>query len=86
MTVSLSKDEFIELMKWSAGDESDVDFTQPGFLDASFDDLGFDSLSQVELIEQLRDRYALSIPDEVVDELTTPTALLGYVLTELGKP
>lgn len=86
MTISLSQDEFLELMKFSAGDDSGIDFTRPDVLDVSFDNLGFDSLSQVELIEQLRDRLALPMPDEVVDELTTPSALLGYVTTELAKP
>jgi acyl carrier protein len=86
MTATLSMEQFVELMRSSADDDFDIDLARPDLMDAEFDELGFDSLSQVELIEQLRDRLGLPMPSEIVDELTTPNALFGYVVTELGKP
>lgn len=79
METTFSADEFIELMKQSVGDDPDIDFGRPDLMETTFDDLGFDSLSQVELVERLSDLLGLPMPDEVVDELTTPMAMLRYV-------
>jgi act minimal PKS acyl carrier protein len=86
METMMSADEFVELMKQSAGDDPGIDFGRSDLMETTFDDLGFDSLSQVELVERLSDLLGLPMPDEVVDELTTPKAMLRYVQTETPAP
>ncbi|MDP6179232.1 MAG: acyl carrier protein [Desulfatiglandales bacterium] len=49
-------------------------------LDASFvDDLGADSLDQVELIMAMEEEFDLSIPDEDAEKITTVTEAIAYI-------
>jgi len=49
--------------------------------DAKFvEDLGADSLDQVELIMALEDEFALKIPEEDAEKLLTVGAAVDYVL------
>jgi acyl carrier protein len=49
--------------------------------DAKFvEDLGADSLDQVELIMALEDEFALKIPEEEAEKLTTVGSAVDYVL------
>ena len=49
--------------------------------DAKFvEDLGADSLDQVELIMALEDEFALKIPEEDAEKLTTVGSAVNYVL------
>jgi acyl carrier protein len=49
--------------------------------DAKFvEDLGADSLDQVELIMALEDEFALKIPEEDAEKLMTVGAAVDYVL------
>lgn len=43
------------------------------------EDLGADSLDQVELIMELEDEFGLEIPDEDAEKLTTVQAIIDYV-------
>jgi acyl carrier protein len=44
------------------------------------EDLGADSLDQVELIMALEDEFKLKIPEEEAEKLTTVEAAVSYVL------
>jgi acyl carrier protein len=44
------------------------------------EDLGADSLDQVELIMALEDEFALKIPEEDAEKLTTVGSAVDYVL------
>lgn len=48
-------------------------------LDTSFGDLGYDSLVVYEIAVRIQDEYDVTIPDEALDELKTPGALIAYV-------
>ncbi|HNX97453.1 MAG TPA: acyl carrier protein [Candidatus Aminicenantes bacterium] len=53
-------------------------------LEAKFvEDLGADSLDNVELIMALEDEFKLKIPEEEAEKLTTVGAALDYVVSKL---
>ncbi len=52
--------------------------------DAKFvEDLGADSLDQVELIMALEDDFELQIPEEEAEQLTTVGSAVEYIVTKL---
>ena len=52
---------------------------------ASFvDDLGADSLDQVEMIMAMEEEFDLSIPDEDAEKITTVQDAINYVKKALG--
>jgi acyl carrier protein len=42
-------------------------------------ELGYDSLVVAEFAVRLHDDYGISIPDETLDDLKTPGALVAYI-------
>ncbi len=52
--------------------------------DAKFvEDLGADSLDQVELIMALEDDFELKIPEEEAEQLTTVGSAVEYIVTKI---
>ena len=49
---------------------------------AFVDDLGADSLDQVELVMALEDEFDLEIPDEDAEKLKTVSSVLEYVASK----
>jgi acyl carrier protein len=55
-------------------------------LEASFNnDLGADSLDQVELIMELEKAFNISIPDEAAEKITTVGEAIKYIEEHLAK-
>ncbi|MBW1789381.1 MAG: acyl carrier protein [Deltaproteobacteria bacterium] len=55
-------------------------------LDAVFvDDLGADSLDQVELIMAMEEEFDVSIPDEDAEKIATVKDAIDYVKKALGE-
>ncbi len=53
-------------------------------LDATFvEDLGADSLDQVELIMALEDEFDLKIPEEDAEQLTTVGSAVEFIVTKM---
>ncbi|RLB27046.1 MAG: acyl carrier protein [Deltaproteobacteria bacterium] len=53
--------------------------------EASFvDDLGADSLDQVELIMAMEEEFDISIPDEDAEKITTVQDAIEYIKKALG--
>ena len=48
-------------------------------LDVSFDDLGFDSLSLLDVVTRLQDELKLRLSDSEVEAISTPRSLIDYV-------
>lgn len=46
-------------------------------------DLGVDSFDLVELVMNCEEKYGVSIPDEVANELYTPRLILDYLNKDL---
>jgi len=54
-------------------------------LDASFvDDLGADSLDQVELIMAIEEEFDISIPDEDAEKIRTVQDAVNYIKKAIG--
>lgn len=54
-------------------------------LTASFvDDLGADSLDQVELIMAMEEEFDISIPDEDAEKIATVQDAIGYIEKAIG--
>ncbi|CAL9372431.1 phosphopantetheine-binding protein [Streptomyces cellulosae] len=53
-------------------------------LDSEFADLGYDSLTVYEIVVRIQDEFSVRVPDEQLDELTTPGALIAYVDAQLA--
>jgi acyl carrier protein len=55
-------------------------------LEASFiDDLGADSLDQVELVMDFEDKFEVDIPDEDAEKLRTVGAAIEYLKSRLAE-
>lgn len=55
------------------------------FLDTSFRDLDFDSLTVLEIATRIQQEYHLAIPDESVALMITPRDVLNYVTQRLHE-
>lgn len=54
--------------------------------EASFvDDLGADSLDQVELIMAMEEEFDISIPDEDAEKITTVQDAIDYIKKAMGE-
>jgi minimal PKS acyl carrier protein len=52
--------------------------------DASFDELGYDSLALIDTAAMLKREYGVVIPDEQLIELRSPGELLGLINERLA--
>ncbi|MGP4114339.1 acyl carrier protein [Streptomyces sp. 4N509B] len=57
---------------------------QESTVDTEFSELGFDSLVVYEIVTRIQDDYGVTVPDERLDDLKTPAALIGYVREQLS--
>jgi act minimal PKS acyl carrier protein len=74
--------EFKEIVHNALGPE-EASAVRPDTLDTSLDSLGIDSLGVLEIVNQIRSRYAATIPDDRVDGSITPRAAIDLVQSQL---
>lgn len=79
----LTLDRLKELMLRCSGGDDSVDLSGD-IAERPFRDLGYDSLAVLELASQLQREYGLEIPDEAIEEMSSPAAVLGYVNRQLS--
>ena len=70
-----SFDKVKEVIMDKLGADEDKITTKASFVD----DLGADSLDTVELIMQLEEEFAMEIPDEEAEKLTTVGSAVDYI-------
>ena len=76
----MSKDEILAKVKSVVAEKLNVGEDQVT-LDAKFvEDLGADSLDQVELIMAMEDEFDLKIPEEEAEKLVTVGNAVDYIL------
>jgi KS-AT-KR-ACP domain-containing polyene macrolide polyketide synthase/pimaricinolide synthase PimS2/candicidin polyketide synthase FscD len=83
LTTAERREEVLRLVQDSAAEvlgHADTDLVRP---DKAFRDLGFDSLSGVELRNQLTAASGLTLPSTLVFDHPTPSALAAYLLDEM---
>lgn len=78
----MTKEEILAKIKGVVSEKLNVGEDQVTF-DAKFvEDLGADSLDQVELIMAMEDEFECKIPEEEAEKLTTVGAAVDYILTK----
>ena len=79
----MTKEEILAKVKGVVAEKLNVGEDQVT-TDAKFvEDLGADSLDQVELIMALEDDFELKIPEEEAELLTTVGSAVEYIVTKL---
>jgi acyl carrier protein len=77
----MSKEEILAKVKGVVAEKLNVGEDQVT-ADAKFvEDLGADSLDQVELIMALEDEFELKIPEEEAEQLVTVGAAVEYIVS-----
>jgi minimal PKS acyl carrier protein len=76
-------DDLRTVMRESAGVDESVDLDGE-IEDVPFSDLGYDSLAVLEMAAQVQNRLGVQIPDEAVEEMTTPGTAVEYVNRQLS--
>ncbi len=78
----MTREEILAKVKSVVADKLNVGEDQVT-VDAKFvEDLGADSLDQVELIMALEDDFDLKIPEEEAEELVTVGTAIDYILSK----
>lgn len=67
-----------------AGQEESVDL-DGDIADASFDDLGYDSLALLNTVGRIEREYGVTLDEDVVAKAQTPRRLVDMVNTHLGQ-
>jgi acyl carrier protein len=79
----MTKDEILAKVKVVVSEKLNVGEDQVT-TDAKFvEDLGADSLDQVELIMALEDDFELKIPEEEAEQLNTVGSAVDYIVTKI---
>ncbi|MFC9427868.1 acyl carrier protein [Streptomyces sp. NPDC056987] len=80
---SITFDDLKTIMSRCIGELDGQEITE-GDLGTSFSDLGYDSLAVLEIASQLQRAYGLKIPDEAIESMQSPQAVIDYVNTSLA--
>jgi acyl carrier protein len=79
----MKKEEILSKVKAVVAEKLNVGEDQVTEEAKFVEDLGADSLDQVELIMALEDEFELKIPEEEAEKLTTVGAAVDYVLKKV---
>ena len=75
MNTELTTSVLADILRTSAGEDDGFQLDDTN-LDASFDDLGYDSLALLQVTGVLQQKYGLSVSDEQFQEADTPRKLI----------
>jgi acyl carrier protein len=76
----MNRDELLKKMKTIVADKLSISEEQVTEEASFIEDLGADSLDTVELVMALEDEFALDIPDEDAEKLTTVGKAMEYIV------
>ncbi|RKN11550.1 acyl carrier protein [Streptomyces radicis] len=82
---ALSLDSLLETINRCLGDDEEA-VVGPDAVDTDFDDLGLDSLTVLETLNQIERQLGLKVPEELLAEVRTPGALLTLVNDRAAAP
>ncbi|MFI8089631.1 acyl carrier protein [Streptomyces sp. NPDC086080] len=80
---SISFEDLKAIMNRCTG-ELDGEELKEADIATPFTDIGYDSLAVLEIASQLQREYGLQIPDEAIEEMVSPKAVLDYVNANLA--
>ncbi|MBP2585749.1 acyl carrier protein [Streptomyces sp. PvR006] len=83
MTAAFTLAEFRVIVD-ACFDGAEAAALEESVLDTEFTDLGYDSLTVYEIVVRIQDDFPVTVPDEKLDELKTPAALIAYVSDQLA--
>ena len=76
-------DALREIMKACAGPGEHPEF-EGDFIDAPYEELGFDSLAVLQLATRIQQDLGVPFPDSAVAEMVTPRNVLNYVNAQMA--
>ncbi|GLY75517.1 acyl carrier protein [Actinoallomurus iriomotensis] len=76
----LTFEDLAGIMRECAGADESADL----IAGMTFEELGCDSLAVLQIASQIQNRYQVKIPDEAIEELTSPTSMVDYVNQRLA--
>jgi act minimal PKS acyl carrier protein len=79
----LDRSELLEIIRECLG-EADYEEIGENDFATEFTELGYDSLLVLEIATRIQDRYRIRIPDEAVEEMTSPEQMLTSVNARLA--
>ncbi|MDK9762851.1 acyl carrier protein [Vibrio sp. D420a] len=68
----------LEMIKVALGESGAMSDVGGLSLDVTFKEAGFDSLDMFNLFVELEQKTGHQVPDELVEELNTPAAIIEY--------
>ncbi|MFB0619291.1 acyl carrier protein [Streptomyces sp. AGS-58] len=71
-------DELRSMLQESVGVDESVDL-DGDILDTPFSSLGYDSLAMLEITARIQNDLGVPVPDEHMELMTTPRAVLQYI-------
>lgn len=77
-------DDLRRVMREAAG-ETEAGSLDGEISDASFLDLGYDSLALLEITARVQQQLGITIPDDAVQHMETPAQAVAYVNTLLAS-
>ncbi|WP_344807598.1 acyl carrier protein [Microlunatus ginsengisoli] len=76
------KDQLVEAMRAAAGEDESTDLASTVF-EASFADLGYDSLAVLEIASRIEREYGIDLPEDTMAGVETPAELVDLVNGQL---
>ena len=78
MIETFTLDHLREILRADPGIDDSVELTAENATEP-FAELGYDSLALLEFASQLRRRYGVQIPDDALEEMSTPVRAVDFV-------
>jgi act minimal PKS acyl carrier protein len=81
---AFTTEDLARILRGSAGAD-DVELAGEGYLDASYTELGYDSLALLEIQSQIENAFDLTLPDDALSLMRTPRDTVTVVNTCIGS-